>query len=64
MLKPNFLNQHLVKKYCSKCPYKLGYIKYIQSPCLECKVYGGPNEPPSLEKLMGGKKHGNFNNKP
>lgn len=30
----------LKKKPCAKCPYKLGIIKTLINPCLECKLNG------------------------
>ncbi len=45
-------SEELKKQYCTKCPYKLGYIKSIKSPCFNCKVNGGKNNPPNLENLF------------
>ena len=33
---------------CMKCPYYLGQIKFIISPCPNCKVNGGTDPPPCL----------------
>lgn len=33
------------KSHCGCCLYSLGVIKYIESPCPKCVVFGGPNKP-------------------
>ena len=25
---------------CPKCPYTLGYVKFVKNPCPECKLNG------------------------
>ena len=29
---------HSIKPPCSKCPYTLGFVKFVKSPCSECKL--------------------------
>ncbi|MCH5250546.1 MAG: hypothetical protein J1E98_11460 [Lachnospiraceae bacterium] len=31
---------HKIKPPCPKCPYTLGLVYTLTSPCLECKVNG------------------------
>ena len=28
---------YTLKPPCNKCPYTLGYVKFVKSPCYECK---------------------------
>ena len=29
---------YLIKPPCSKCPYKLGQVKFVTNPCPQCKL--------------------------
>jgi len=29
-----------IKPPCSKCPYQLGYVHYVRSPCPDCERNG------------------------
>ncbi len=29
---------NIFKSKCSKCPYKLGLVKFIENPCPQCKI--------------------------
>jgi len=37
---------------CRNCLYKLGIIKFIICPCLECKAFGGKAPPPTIDTLL------------
>jgi len=30
--------KHFVAPPCPKCPYTLGYVKFVKDPCWECKM--------------------------